>query len=179
MIYAIMEYLKDTLEDALINDVAESDTSRATLVMVGPLQGDPDPDTARIYVTIHENDPNDVIGDGANASTLKAYADEVEEIEIGGAVTWKRNFTIRARCLLVDTQETLDQARQIASKVRRRIERAVITASFSGVTDEYGAYVSRGPISWDIEGETLQAGGPESYDFHITVHFSLLTTEPF
>ena len=103
------------------------------------------------------------------------WSDEVDEIEIGGAVTYVRRFTLKARCLLVDSQEDLDAARNIASTVRERCERTLLYLPFTGIVSG-NEYVSRGILSDDFTGEMLQAGGPEAYDYHIKVRFSILTT---
>jgi hypothetical protein len=172
---AIIEKVVLALERAMITDIDAGNDTRAGVVMAGPLQGDPDPDVARISVTVHENDP-DEFTNGMPTGTDRSWMDEVEEIEIGGAVTWKRRFTTKARCLLDVTREDLDNARRIASTVRSRIEYTLLGISFSGIM-ENGEYVSRPVISEEMTNEMLQAGGPpDSYDFLIKVRFSLLTT---
>ena len=94
----------------------------AGVVMAGPLQGNPDPDVARISVTVHENDPDQMTG----AAPARMWQDEPLSVEIGSGraiTTWSRKFTVKARCLLEGTREDLDTARQIASTVRSRIEK--------------------------------------------------------
>jgi hypothetical protein len=170
----IKNRIQSILQTALIDNIDPTDKAIPGLIIQGPLQGQMDPDTARIYVNIFENDPDGVIGDGLNAST-KVYNDTIEEVELGGAITWRRYFTIRARCLLVDSAESLSEASQIASRLRSRMEKALIRGSYGDLSSE-GEYVSRGPLNSEIDGETFQSGGPESYDFHITIHIQLLTT---
>lgn len=170
----IKDRIQSILQAKLIDEIDPADNAIPNLIMQGPLQGQMDPDAARIYVNIFENDPDGVIGDGLNAST-KSYFDAIEEVELGGAVTWRRYFTIRARCLLVNSAESLAVAKQIASKVRSRIEKAMLKGSFGDLSSD-GEYVSRGPLNGEIDGETFQSGGPDSYDFHITIHIQLLTT---
>ena len=170
----ILVYVRDALQHSLIDGVPEDDPARAGIVTIGELQGDPTPDDARISVTLHENDPEAAIS--GVVSGLKAeWFDEVDEIECGGASTWVRRFTVKARCLLVNTAESLDDARAIASTVRERIEDTLSNLSFTGVANA-SEYVSRGVLSDEMMGEMLQAGGPEAYDYHIKVRFSLLTT---
>ena len=103
------------------------------------------------------------------------WSDEVDDIEIGGAVTYVRRFTLKARCLLVNSREDLDAARNIASTVRERCERTILSLPFTGITSG-NEYVSRGILAEDFAGEMLQAGGPEAYDYHIKIRFSILTT---
>ena len=141
--------------------------------MLGPLQGDPDPDVARISVTIHENDPDKFYG--INQTLSGDWEDEVEETECGGAITWRRRFTVKARCLLVNTQENVTTARSIASTIRKRIETTLLQMSFRDIQDD-DEYVSRGVFSENIHSEMIQAGGPEAYDFHIKIRFEVLTT---
>ncbi len=170
----ILVYVRDALQKALIDDIALDDKSRAGVVTIGELQGDPTPDDARISVTLHENDPEAAMS--GVVSGLKAeWFDEVDEIECGGASTWVRRFTVKARCLLVNTAESLDDARSIASTVRERMEDTLSKLSFTGIANA-SEYVSRGVLSEEMAGEMLQAGGPEAYDYQIKVRFSVLTT---
>ncbi len=170
----ILLQVQQELQQALIDDIAEDDKSRAGVVAIGPLQGDPTPDDARISITLHENDLDAAIS-GVVSGLKGEWADEIDEIECGGASTWKRRFTAKARCLLVNTAESLDEARSIASTVRERIEDTLSAMSFTGVASA-SEYVSRGVLSEEMAGEMLQAGGPEAYDYQIKVRFSLLTT---
>lgn len=173
--YEIINKVYDDLEKALITDIPESDDTRAGVIKLGDLQGEPDPDVARISVTVHENDP-DHFAKGQPTETLSRWMDEIEEIEIGVAVTWRRCFTVKARCLFETTKESLDDARRIASTVRSRIEHTLPTIDFSSVSYD-GETVTRRIITPDIESEMYQSGGPpDSYDFFIKVRFDVLTT---
>ena len=140
------------------------------------MQGDPDPDAARISLELYYNDPDQTIsgsGLGANPDT---WDDQVEEIECGAAITWKRRFTVKARCLFEGTGEDLAAAHQIASDVRSRIEKALLLMKWDLSTPD--EYVSRGILSENIRGQVVQAGGPpDAYDFHIKIRFEVLTTE--
>jgi len=171
----ILNTVKDALELALITDVSGS--TKAGIVKLGDLQGEPDPDTARIAINLYENDPDRFIS-GAVTGLKDDWSDEVVEIEIGGATTWRRTFTVKARCLLESTKEGLDDAREIASTVRSRLEHALYGISFSTV--EYDdEYVARGIVSDALKGEMLQSGGPpDSYDYFIKFRFDVLTTRP-
>jgi hypothetical protein len=175
---SILLVVKSGLELALITNptiVDPTDPAIAGVVKLGDLQGDPDPDVARISITLHENDPDGFIS-GMPTGLSEKWSDEVDEVEIGGVTTWKRRFTIKARCLLDASRESLADAREIASTVRTRIEHALPKMSFSGISVD-GEYVSR-PIMTDaIKGEMLQSGGPpDSYDYFIKVRFEVLTT---
>jgi hypothetical protein len=170
----ILEYTRDALEVALITNIAADDVARAGVVLIGPIQDEPAPDTARISITLHENDPDRLLS-GAVTGMTDDWSDEVEEIEIGGAVTHVRRFTLKARCLLVNTREDLNGARNIASTVRERCEGTLLSLPFTNVVSDK-EYVARGILSEEFSGEMLQAGGPEAYDYHIKVRFSVLTT---
>jgi hypothetical protein len=170
----ILEHVRDGLKAALIDNIADDDKAKAGIVTIGELQGDPTPDDARISVTLHENDP-EVALSGVVSGLKGEWIDEVDEVECGGASTWVRRFSVKARCLLVNTAENLDEARAIASTVRERIEDTLTTMPFTGIANA-SEYVSRGILSEEFSGEMLQAGGPEAYDYHIKVRFSLLTT---
>jgi len=173
----ILNTVRDALELALITNVGTSDSAVVGIVKLGDLQGEPDPDTARISITLHENDPDRFIS-GAVTGLKDDWSDEVVEVEIGGATTWRRTFTIKARCLLESSKEGLTDAREIASTVRSRLEHALSGISFSTV--EYdGEYVARGIVSDTLRGEMIQSGGPpDSYDYFIKFRFDVLTTRP-
>jgi len=172
---ALLEHTRDALIATLQTNIDEADPTRAGVVQIGPIQQDPTPDDARVSVTLHENDPDRLIK-GSVTGMTDDWSDEIDMIEIGGAVTHIRRFTLKARCLLVNTQEDLDAARSIASTVRGRCETTLLNLQFVGITsgDEY---VSRGILSDEFTGEMLQAGGPEAYDYYIKVRFSVLTTQ--
>lgn len=169
--------MRDELERVLMTEVPFGDPARPGVVKLGPLQGDPDPDEARISVEVYENDPDQEISGSAIGRVTEPWDDQVEEIEIGGAVTWKRMFTIKARCLFDRTQEGLVEARGIASTVRSRIEKALLATRFNGLEAD-GEYVCRGAVSERIRGSMVQLGGPpDAYDYQIKVRFEVLTTE--
>ena len=170
----VMDRIEEALQSACIDHLEEDDATRAGVVQQGPLQGDPDPDEARISITIHENDPDKLQGGGLNTNP-PSWQDEIEEVEIGGSTTWKRRFTVKARCLFVNTRESKLEARRIAAAVRTRIERTLIGIDFSDLLYE-GEYIARGVFSNNLYGEMLQAGGPDAYDFHIKVRFDCLST---
>jgi hypothetical protein len=169
---AILTHIESALQAALIDDLAVNDPTRAGVVMKGPLQGNPDPDQARIAVTLHENDPEPVY-DQENTTISGEWTDEVAEIECGGSAIWNRRFTVMVRCLLIG--DDLTTARQTVSKVRQRIELTLLKLSFAGVSS-LGEYVSRGVLATSLKGETIQAGGPGNYDFYIKIRFEVQTT---
>jgi hypothetical protein len=162
----IMLHTQSVLEDALINNVAEDD-NQAGVVKIGPLQGEPDPDVARISVEVHHNDPENIDS---------TWRDVIEIVEIGGSVTWARRFTVKIRALLVNTKENQAESMEIASIVRDRAELALLKELFTGIaTDD--EYVSRGPMATSLKSDMLQGGGPpDSYDFHIKIYFDVYTT---
>jgi hypothetical protein len=172
----ILTHIQAALQAALIDDIPDDDLARAGIVMLGPLQGNPDPDQARISVTLHENDPDRFYGTTGTSAITTEWDDEIIEVECGGSATWNRRFTVKARCLYVITGEDLTTAREIAATVRNRIEKTLLNLSFADVkTDD--EFVSRGVLATSMKGEMLQAGGPpDAYDYHIKVRFELQTT---
>ncbi|MEL7591630.1 MAG: hypothetical protein AAGU17_10110 [Anaerolineaceae bacterium] len=173
----VTSYVRDQLERILMTEVPVGDPARPGVVKLGPLQGSPDPDEARISLEIYENDPDQEISGSAIGRVTEPWDDQVEEIEIGGVVTWKRMFTVKARCLLERSQEDLAAAREIASTVRSRIEKGLLSMRFNGLSAEEGEYVSRGAVSDRIRCAMVQLGGPpDAYDYQIKVRFEILTT---
>lgn len=175
---AILSQVEAALQAALIDNVPAEDASRAGVVHRGFLQGNPDPDQARISVTIHENDPDRFYGKSGSGAMSGEWEDRIAETECGGAATWNRRFTVKARLLFINTGEDEGSAQSIASTLRARIERALMTLSFSGVVDEdTGEYVSRGVSSKSLYGEMVQSGGPpDAYDYFVKVRFEVQTT---
>jgi hypothetical protein len=174
---AILDAVQAALQKALIDDIPADDTAKAGVIKIGPLQGDPDPDTARISVELYDNDPDQTIRGSGTGAAPESWDDTIYEIECGGGVTWKRRFTVKARCLLEQTQEDLEGSRAVASTVRSRIERALLALSLSGVSSG-SEYVSRGVFSWSLRSEMVQSGGPpNAYDYLIKVRFEVLTSE--
>lgn len=175
---SILNHVKDELERVLMTEVIADDLARPGVIMIGDLNGEPDPDVARISVTLYENDPDQFLK-GAASEYKSGWQDEVEDIEIGnqyGAITWVRRFTIKVRCLFEQTREDLATARLLASTVRTRIEHLLPRISFANINVD-GEYVSRPIISYSVTSEMLQGGGPpDAYDFFIKIRFEVLTT---
>lgn len=156
------------LQAALIDNIDLADAAIAGVVKVGPLQGEPEPDTARISVCIYENDPDDFEG--------SEWQDRVMEVECGGVVTFERRFTIKGRMLLADTREELAAARSIASTVKERIEIALLKEQYVGVAAG-NEYVARGPLADAIASNLRQGGGPpDAFDISFKIRFDILTT---
>ena len=173
---ALLDYAEAELTAALITNIPADDEARAGVVTQGSLQGDPDPDQARISVTLHENDPDAIFGRDGTSGMTDAWDDEIAEVECGGSTTWNRRFTVKARCLFVNTQEDKASAQRVARTVRHRIETALLAMSFTGIQSD-GEFVSRGVFSDSLKGEMVQSGGPpDAYDYFIKVRFEVQTT---
>jgi hypothetical protein len=174
----IINFLVEELTHALITHVDAGDISRAGVVISGPLQGDPDPDQARISVSIYENDPDGFLGAAGTSANTGGWNDEVSETECGASVIWNRRFVVKARCLLVNSAEDHATTRTIASTVRSRIENCLLNLDWNDIHDsDTNEYVSRGVIATSMQGEMMQAGGPpDAYDYHIKVRFEIQTT---
>jgi hypothetical protein len=174
---AILERVRAELADALIMSLPSDDSTRAGVVKIGPLQGDPDPDVARISVELYANDPDQELGISAGSSKAETWDDRVEECEVGGGVLWSRRFTVKARCLFETTQEDSDTARKIAMSVRSRIEKSLLGIRFGGLSSE-NETVIRGVFSENLRSSTTQSGGPpDAYDYFIKVRYEVLTYE--
>lgn len=172
---AILVHVRDDLINALITSIDPKDKSVPGMVKIGALQGDPSPEEARIAVTLYPNDPDRIVKGGVTAMA-EGWDDEIEEVECGGAITYKRRFTVKASCLFVETREGEEEAREIASTVRNRIEARLAVMSFSGIKSG-NEYVSHGTNNDELSSEMLQAGGPpDAFQFEIKVRFSVLTT---
>lgn len=164
----VMDHLERILTLALITNIGEDDPALAGVVKLGPLQGEPEPDTARVSITIHENDPDD----------RERWHDRVVMVEIGNQITYARRFTVKGRCLLEDTRESLDVARSIVSTVKNRIEVAILSERWTGVEAEDGEYVARGAMARSVRSHVRQGGGPpDSYDFRVSIQFEIWTTK--
>lgn len=170
----ILNRIQSSLQYDMIDRLASTDATRAGVVKQGDLQGEPDPDIARISITLYENDPDSAIS-GAVSELKRKWNDEIYDVEIGGTVIWRRRFCVKVRFLFENTKEGLMDARDIVSTVRSRLENSLMRISFSGVNTEW-EFVSRGIVSPQL-GEALQSGGPpDSYDFFAKYRIELLTT---
>jgi len=170
----IIDKVVAALQKAMIDDIPEDDPTRAGVIMKGPLQGNPDDDVARISLTVYEGDP-DNFHSGMLTSITGLWNDEIEETYIGGGCTWNRRFTVKARCLLVNTRETLAEARSIASTVRKRIEKTLLAIDWTN-TGEDDEWVCREVLAATMKSEAIQGGGPpDSYDYSIKVRFDVQT----
>lgn len=81
----ILVHVRDALTDALITNVPTPET-KAGVVKIGQLQGDPAPDKARITVTLYANDP-DTIVKGGITGMRDGWDDKIDTVEIGTAIT--------------------------------------------------------------------------------------------
>lgn len=173
IIDAILEHLYSQFQQDLVDEFATGDPEQVGVVTIGPLQGDPvDPDEARISVEIHHNDPENING---------PWRDEIVLTEIGGSATWARRLTVNIRCLFVDSGESKDEARAIASAIKDRAENIILKELYTGVAAGDGSpgneYVSRGSMARSMQSKMLQGGGPpDAYDFHIKIWFEVWTT---
>lgn len=165
----VMDRLQEVLTVALITHVDSKDPTYCTVVKQGPLFDDPvDPDEARIYFEIYENDPSDI----------DQWNDRVVMIESSFVVTMARRFTVKGRMLLEDTREEILEARRIASIVKGRAETAILSERWTNIVADDGEYVSRGVLSRAFSSTLKQSGGPpDSYDFKVKIQFEVWTTK--
>ena len=94
----ILNKLQSELTLNLITNIDAADIARAGIVKIGPLQGDPDPDVARISVELYYNDPEQTIKGSGFSKVANEWDDIVDEIEVGGSITWRRRFTLMNMC---------------------------------------------------------------------------------
>jgi hypothetical protein len=173
---AILNKVKEELDKGLVDFISPDDPTRAGIVQIGPLQ-ELGPDVLRISVAIFTNDP-DTFVPGNPTGMDSNWDDDVYEIEIGSAITYNRRFSLKCRCLFSETRENADDARNITSDVRERIDQIILYIDWSGIQSDDGKEkVALGIMSEEYSSEMIQAGGPpDAYDFLIKVRFSVLTT---
>ena len=129
---AILAKLQSELTQKLITDI--DDTSKAGVIKIGELQGEPDPDVARISVTLFVNDPDQEIKNSGIGNSPEAWDDTIYETEIGGGIMWKRRFTVKCRCLFTNTKEDAATSRSIATTLKQRIEQTILGTNFGGIS---------------------------------------------
>jgi len=173
----VLEHTRDELIRMLYTDIAEDDKARTNVVKIGFLQGDPDPDEARISVTVFPNDPDQEIRGSGIGTNLAPWDDTIYEEEVGGVLTWSRKYTIKARCLFTDGQEAENEAlaRTLAATAKHRIEKAVLKIDYGEISSD-SEYVCRSASSTSLRSAFVQSGGPGAFDFYIKVRFDILTT---
>jgi hypothetical protein len=171
---SIMAHVQSALVAELQTELAESHPLRPGVIKLGALQGSPmDPDAARISILIYENDPDE-------KDTLiwcdEPAAEDYGGLEIGGGITWKRRFTIKADCYFERSRESLEESRKVAGALKNRLESILLGLSFAGVQTDY-EYVSRGAFGSGFYSRVRQSGGPpDAYQFFIKIRFEVLTT---
>jgi hypothetical protein len=172
---AILAKLFAELTQKLITDI--DDTTKAGVIKIGELQGEPDPDVARISVMLFVNDPDQEIKNSGIGNSPEAWDDTIYETEIGGGIIWKRRFTVKCRCLFTNTKEDAATSRSIATTLKQRIEQTILGTNFGGISVN-GARVSMGAFGDALRSEMVFSGGPpDSFDYHIKTRFQVLTSE--
>lgn len=153
------------LQAALIDRVGANDPLRAGIVKIGALQGEPEPDVARISVTVHPNDPDN----------LDDWLDEIIEVEMPNSAYWERRFTVKYQLLLEVTGEALLPALTLSSDLKERIEHTILGVSYAALNLPTERVV-RGAMSTDSDSHFLQGGGPpDSYNMNGKYRFSVVT----
>jgi hypothetical protein len=186
----ILSYILEEMQNAMIDEVLDiqpedengdpvgdpiTDPTKAGIVLIGNLQGEPGPDGARISVMLYANDP-DVIVAGSPSGMERGWSDEIYHIESNGTATYVRRFSCKIRCLFADSREDHPTSLEYASTVRDRAETLLLSLPFTGVVSG-NERVSRPIFAEDLKSEMLQAGGPpDQYDYLIKIRFSVLTT---
>jgi len=173
----VLEYTRDELIRFLYDEVSADDKARTNVVKIGFLQGDPDPDEARISVSVFPNDPDQEIRGSGIGNNPAPWDDTIYEEEVGGVLTWSRKYTVKARCLFTDGTEADNEAeaRTLAATVKQRIEKAILSIDYGSISSA-NEYVCRSASSSSIRSTFVQSGGPGAYDFYIKVRFDILTT---
>jgi hypothetical protein len=165
----VLDHIQHIMTVALISSVDPDDPTYCRVVKQGPLFDDPyDPDQARIFFEIYENDPED----------FEQWQDRIVMVESSSVITMARRFTVKGRMLLEDTREPLLEARRIASIVKGRAETALLADDWTNIVADDGEYVSRGVLSRAFRSALKQSGGPpDSYDFKVKIQFEVWTTK--
>jgi hypothetical protein len=160
---AIKTALQAHLENKLIAEIAEDDVARASVVKIGPLQGEPELEDAPLSVEIYQNDPE----------KPDEWFDEIIEWEMPRTAVWSRKFVILYRVLLTETGESLAQGLAIASTLKSRIEYALNTMAWGDVvaSDES---IETCPLD-DMVSKLDQGGGPNEYDYSGKIRFTVIT----
>ena len=170
--YEILRRVAEQLDADLIDNV--EDEATAGIVIEGPLFDDPtDYEEARISIELYENDPH-------TFDEWQWVDEPVEDMmEIGSGMTWRRRFTLEARMLLVNTQEDRSEARRIASLVKSRIEKSLMSTDFGDLLVD-GERVTGRIFNKNIRSKMLQSGGPpDAWDFEFVVRFEVNTTKVY
>lgn len=171
---AIMNHVRDNLETVLFAAYPVGHPVRPGVVKLGPLMGDPlDPEEARIVVTVYENDYDEK---DSFVWCDEPASEEYGGLEIGGGITWRRRFTVKADCYFERTRETLADARKITGALKSKLEATLLEMSFSGVSVGSES-VSRGPVGYEFRSTVRQGGGPpDAFQFKIKIRFEVLTS---
>jgi hypothetical protein len=169
--YAILHRVATQLNTDLITGI--SDDAKVGVVVEGPLYDSPtDYEEARISIELYENDP-------FKFEDWDWVDEPVEDmLEIGNGMTWRRRFLLFGRILLVNTMENRANARLIASAIKSRVEKSLMSTDFGDLLID-GEMVTGRIFNKNIRSKIIQSGGPDSWDFEFQVRFEVNTTKVY
>lgn len=140
------KFLRDYLEEYLIDRVDPADDTRAGIVVIGRYRDNPTKD--RIVLEVHENDPDDAGGDWEHRVMMLNRNDDNPQYSnvIGRSRNrWYRRFTIKITIMLRGNNQ--EEADQIKGAVMHRIEQLLLDyPQLAGLTDSGGEVALEGHI---------------------------------
>ena len=161
-----------------LQSVPVSDNSYVSVVRFGRLQDNPLKGQNGIYALVHLGNPFNAEWKDHSASELRSGPIEIGSgREVGGASRWWRAFSVEWALFLIKQRTDREASRDLAALIEARIQKAVATASFSGLIDDFGENATQ---AYDMTAEMDEGGGPPtSFIWRGVVQLYVLTGRPF
>lgn len=171
--HLLCQCIADYLESSMITGVSSSDPARASVVKTYRFQDDPIVNPIAIVV-IPGNPVDTNYKDGRiDIGQMEDLGLRVPSGEIGGGHLWWRRGRVTISCFFITQQYDQNEAGEVASIVRGRVENYVEQAPVSGIEDDYGEKAHH----IQIYASTLwESGGPPNqYIWRGEVFWQVLT----
>lgn len=173
----LLKRLSGHLEDRLVNEVPESNPTRAILVKVGRFVENPLNKNVSVAIQSGDwEDPNYLDGRVDNSKFDNVQIRFLPVAEIGGGWHWWRRGTCRVQVYFVRQRYKEDLAMSYAFDFMGRLLKALEEAPIHGLQDDYGE-IAIPPVY--IEGSSFyESGGNNQFIWRGKILWRVLTERP-
>lgn len=165
------------LETSLVNEVPETDPTRAILVKVGRFQENPLEKNVSVAISGGDwEDPTYIDGRVDNPKFDNLVVRFLPVAEVGGGWHWWRRGSLRVNVYFVKQRYPEDIAMSYAYNFHGRLLRSLETTPIRNLIDDYGE-IAIPPLY--IEGASFfESGGGQQYIWRGKVLWRVLTERP-
>lgn len=173
----IMYTVRDHLQTVLVDEVPESNPTRAIKVQVGRFLDNPAKISVSAAISSGDfEDPTVIDGRVDHPDLADRKIRFLPAAEVGGPEYWWRRFSIEVQVFFVRKEYEEDVAIQYAYEFFGRLQKGLEQAPTNGLVDDFGEKSNDTPI---IESVTFfPSGGKGKWIFRGKVLFRLLTERP-